>query len=1100
MPLQTLVSRVSKRPWKLPLRFVLVVPFVLQIFAAVGVTGWLSLRNGQKAVNDVATQLRGEITNRIEERIQAYIATPHLINQSTIDVIQLGLVNPKDKRSLEQSFWSKMRLYDSVSSVAYGDQQGEFTGVGRPSQDTLTIGNAGKDTGRLFHTYAIAAQGNRGKLLRITPRQYDPRQRPWYQIAVQARQPTWSEIYTDFTDPRLAITAAQPLYDSQGKLVGVASSDLLLSQVSDFLRTLKVGQSGKTFIMERSGLLVANSTTQEPVVVSNDVVKRVKAIDSDDRLTRQTAQYLENYFGNLNQIRTTRKLEFKINQQLQFLQVTPIQDDWGLNWLIVVVVPESDFMERINANTRSTILLCLTALGLATGVAIITSRWVVQPILRLSTAARALSQGDWNQTVQVEREDELGVLAQAFNQMAEQLQASFTSLEQRNEELEIRVEERTATLREANEQLVVEVVERKQAEVALQESEERFRATFEQAAIGMAQATPGGQLLLVNQRLCDILGYTREELLTRTHRDFVHPDDLKTTQQNLEKLLTGEIPTFSMEQRYICNDLTVIWVNVTVSLVRDLKGLPKYKLAVVEDISDRKRAEAELQQAKEAAESANRAKSEFLANISHEFRTPLNGILGYAQILKNLTSGQKRFSDACMLSPESEERLQDGLNIIQQSGEHLLTLINDILDLSKIEAEKMELHLSEFHFPKFLHSITDLFRLRAEQKSILFIYEPLFPLPTGVRGDEQRLRQVLINLLSNAVKFTEKGRVVFKVGYASAFNTHLSANTQEQLTTDKIRFQVEDTGIGIASEKLEEIFLPFQRVSDRGHLADGTGLGLSISRKLVKMMGGELQVKSTLDKGSVFWVELELPEVSGWTSPAVTVAQPIIGFKGEKRKVLVVDDRRENRSILVNLLSPLGFEVVEATDGYDCLRKANEFQPDVVLMDLFMPRLDGFETTQQLRQSTEFKDLVVIAASASAFEQDRQRSLASGCNDFIAKPIQNSSLLDCLQQYLGLEWVYESEEKNPEKREVTNGNNLSSPLPVLLVNPAPPELETLYELARIGDIRGILETVTKLEERDEPSKVFAGQLRQLAKTFQVKKIQELLKRYVEHEN
>ncbi|HEY9649586.1 MAG TPA: PAS domain S-box protein [Coleofasciculaceae cyanobacterium] len=1097
MPLNSLLSRVSKPPRKLPLRFVLVVPFVLQIFAAVGVTGWLSLRNGQKAVNDVATQLRGEITNRIEERLQAYVATPHLINQSTIDAIELGLLNSKEKRSLERNFWSKMRLYNSVSSVAYGDEQGEFTGVGRPRQGTLTIGTAGKTTKGLFHTYAIAGSGNRGKLLRITPKQYDPRQRPWYQIAVKARQPIWSEIYTDFTDPRLAITAAQPLYDSQGKLVGVASTDLLLSQVSDFLRTLKVGQSGKTFIMERSGLLVANSTAQEPVVVMKGAVKRVRAIESGDHLTRLTAQYLEQYFGNLTQIRTTRKLEFKINQQLQFLQVTPIQDDWGLNWLIVVVVPESDFMERINANTQSTILLCLAALGLATGVGIIASRWVVQPILRLSTAARALSEGDWNQTVQVEREDELGVLAQAFNQMAAQLQASFTSLEQRNEELEIRVEERTATLREANEQLLVEVVERKQAEIALQESEERFRATFEQAAIGMTQATPEGQLLLVNQRLCDILGYSREELLTKTHRDFVHPDDLETTERYLEKLLTGEIPTFSQEKRYICKDGTVIWVNVTLSLVRDHKGWPKYKLAVVEDISDRKRAEAELQQAKEAAESANRAKSEFLANISHEFRTPLNGILGYTQILKSLITTQKHFSDTFIVSPELEERFRDGLNIIQQSGEHLLTLINDILDLSKIEADKMELHLNEFHFPKFLHSIIDLFRLRAEQKGILFIYEPLFPLPTGVRGDEQRLRQVLINLLSNAVKFTDKGRVVFKVGYASAFNSHSSANPEEQRTTDKIRFQVEDTGIGIASEKLEEIFLPFQRVSDRGHLADGTGLGLSISRKLVRMMGGELQVKSTLNQGSVFWSDLELPEVSGWLSPTATLAQPIIGFNGDKRKVLVVDDRRENRSILVNLLSPLGFEVVEAADGYDCLRKAKEFQPDVVLMDLFMPRLDGFETTQQLRQSTEFRDLVVIAASASAFEQDRQRSLESGCNDFIAKPIQSSNLLECLQQYLDLEWVYEPERQNPKKAEVIDGDNLSSPLPVVLVNPPPPELEALYELARIGDIRGILDTVVHLEKQDEPWKSFAGQLRQLAKTFQVKKIQELLKQYVD---
>lgn len=284
-----------------------------------------------------------------------------------------------------------------------------------------------------------------------------------------------------------------------------------------------------------------------------------------------------------------------------------------------------------------------------------------------------------------------------------------------------------------------------------------------------------------------------------------------------------------------------------------------------------------LQKAEKTAQSANRAKSDFLANMSHELRTPLNGILGYAQILKrdkSLTNSQK-----------------DNVGIIYQCGDHLLNLINDILDLSKIEARKMELHPTDFHFPEFLQGIAEICRIRADQKGICLIFEQITQLPTGVKADEKRLRQALINLLGNAVKFTETGGVAFKVGYHEG----------------KIRFQVEDTGVGMASEQLEEIFLPFQQVGDHSRKAEGTGLGLAITRQLVQMMGGKIQVKSTFGKGSIFFFDLDLPEVSQYADIVKEEQRNIQGFNGYKRKVIVADDRPENRSILVKMLSPLGF-------------------------------------------------------------------------------------------------------------------------------------------------------------------------------------------------
>ncbi|MCZ6675760.1 MAG: ATP-binding protein, partial [Candidatus Poribacteria bacterium] len=331
----------------------------------------------------------------------------------------------------------------------------------------------------------------------------------------------------------------------------------------------------------------------------------------------------------------------------------------------------------------------------------------------------------------------------------------------------------------------------------------------------------------------------------------------------------------------------------------------------------------ECRQAEEAAETANRAKSEFLANMSHELRTPLNAILGYAQILQK-ESG---------LTPKQKKEL----STIQRSGDHLLSLINDILDLSKIEADKMELNLSDFHFPPMLKNIADLFRVRAEQKGITLHYEPLSDLPVAVRGDEQKLRQVLMNLLSNAVKFTDTGGVAFKVGYHE----------------DNIRFQIEDTGVGIAQESLEDIFESFQQVGKKSLTTKGTGLGLSISKQLVKLMGGELRVNSELGADSTFWFELALPEVkeiaataSSDESPScgrTNRAQTVMGYEGQRRKVLIVEDNAENRDLLANMLAPLDFELLEAVDGKQGVAKTIDWHPDLILMDLRMPVMDGFE-------------------------------------------------------------------------------------------------------------------------------------------------------------
>ncbi|MDM8549410.1 PAS domain S-box protein [Desulfobacterales bacterium HSG2] len=637
-----------------------------------------------------------------------------------------------------------------------------------------------------------------------------------------------------------------------------------------------------------------------------------------------------------------------------------------------------------------------------------------------------------------------------------------------------------------------DIDDRKHTEEALRENEARYRAIVEDQTELICRYLSDGTLTFVNEAYCRYFEKRSEELIGKPFLPLIPKEDHKIIEEMIGSL-TPENPVVTIKHRVIMPDSRIRWLQWTNrAILKDQSRIVEYQ-AVGRDISELRQTQNEVQEAKNAAESANQAKSEFLANMSHEFRTPLNGILGYTQFLRRdntLTDKQLK-----------------AIDIIHRSGEHLLMLITDILDLSKIEARQMELMKTELHLHEFLSNIVQITQVRAMEKGISLIYKPASDLPKGVFADEKRLRQVLLNLLSNAVKFTEKGRVVFSVsrplsvvrsqssvaenngpqttdhGPRTTDNRQRTTDNRQQ--TNQIRFQVEDTGIGIPKEKLKEIFLPFRQAGNTQTHNEGSGLGLSISRKLVRMMGSVLYVKSTVGQGSVFRFDADLPEVKWDTETIKVEKRHIVGYKGDRRKILIAEDLDQSRMILKDILLSSGFEVIEAVNGKDAVNKALEFRPDLILMDLMMPESDGFEATMTIREIPELKDVPVIAVSATVFRQTREASLAAGCDDYIAKPVDLEELMGLLKSLMNLEWIYESQNDTPKV-----------PADVPVIPPPKESLDEIFRLAMCGDVTGVQERMKELDASDPELIPFGEKIRQFAKELLIDEIQDFIEQFM----
>ncbi|HEY9809465.1 MAG TPA: response regulator [Halomicronema sp.] len=635
-----------------------------------------------------------------------------------------------------------------------------------------------------------------------------------------------------------------------------------------------------------------------------------------------------------------------------------------------------------------------------------------------------------------------------------------------------------------------DITEQKKVEETLRISEERWQFAIEGSGDGIWDWNLQTNEVFYSKRWKEMLGYEDFEISSRLSEwdRLVHPDDRNTVYQSLDRHIQGETLFYINEQRLRCKDGSYKWILDRGKIIdRTDEGQPLRIIGTHSDITERKNAEEALQKAVLAADAANRAKSEFLAAMSHELRTPLNAILGFSQLMSYDNS----------ISYEH----QKNLGIINRAGEHLLSLIDDILEVSKIEAGRINFNENSFNLLQLLKNLEQMLQLKAAAKGLYLVFEYGMGIPEYVKTDEGKLRQVLLNLLSNAIKFTNYGHVILRVALSCDTEDKTSITQSENL---KLYFEIEDTGPGIDPKEIHLLFEPFGQTETGRKSQQGTGLGLPISQKYVQLMGGKITVNSTVGQGSIFSFNISITLANTELIASSSFNPKVIGLvKNEnKYRILIVDDVADSRLLLNKILVPIGFAVRAAENGKEAVEIWQEWQPHLILMDIRMPVMDGYEAIKIIRNleeknynlnknqttdsctKTPFKTLI-IALTASAFEEERKTILDVGCDDFVPKPFPLEILLKKISEVLAVEYVWENNPKDAEMKLNYNCqlgddealNSLSEMPSEWLA-----ELESAASECSDDIVLELLETIPK-EKRS-----LADTIRNLADNFQFDKI------------